>query len=163
MQLLVIRHGKAEERAPDGSDAGRALTTAGEKEMQAISAGLRTLVETIDMIGTSPLLRARQTASVVAKAYGVPVQTVEALSPGGEPPALIEWLSQHPSAESVALVGHEPDLGTLVTWLMTKAGNSRVELKKGGAALLEFPGRAAAGGGTLLWLLTGSQLRRMES
>ncbi|MFL5486151.1 MAG: phosphohistidine phosphatase, partial [Gemmatimonadaceae bacterium] len=77
--------------------------------------------------------------------------------------ALIEWLSQHPSAESVALVGHEPDLGTLVTWLMTKAGNSRVELKKGGAALLEFPGRAAAGGGTLLWLLTGSQLRRMES
>ncbi|MFL5594654.1 MAG: phosphohistidine phosphatase SixA [Gemmatimonadaceae bacterium] len=162
MRLLVVRHGDAEERAPGGDDSSRALTKKGEQEMKVASAGLRTLVEAIAVIGASPLVRAQQTAKIVAKAYGdLRVETVEALSPGGAPSALVAWAAQYDSAETVAVVGHQPDLGTLVTWLMTKAGNSRVELKKGGAALLEFSTRLAAGSGTLLWLLTGSQLRRI--
>jgi len=109
-------------------------------------------------------LRAQQTAEIVAKAYGdVSVSTVQALTPGSNPSGLVDWLGEgeHASAEVVAIVGHEPHLGMLVTWLMTEARDSRVEMSKGGAALLEFSSRVTAGSGTLQWLLTGSQLRQI--
>ncbi len=162
MQLLVIRHGSAEEIAPGGDDADRSLTKSGKREMKDVAEGLRTVIETLDVIGASPLLRAQQTAKIVAKAYGdLPVETVHALTPGSDPSDLVEWLRQNPSAECIAIVGHQPDLGTDVTWLMTGGGNSRVDLSKGGAALLEFSSSASAGSGTLQWLLTRSQLRRL--
>ena len=162
MQLLVIRHGSAEEAGRGMEDFRRALTVAGKKEMNEVSAGLAELVESVDVIAASPLVRAQQTAEIVAKAYGnLPVQTLEALSPGSDLDAIAGWLREHQSAEVVAVVGHEPDLGTLVTWLMTGAGNSRVAFTKGGAALLDFPSRVASGGATLDWLLTRSQLRRL--
>lgn len=162
MQLLIIRHGIAEDAVPGGDDSRRSLTSVGEKKMKNIAAGLQTVVETLDVIGASPLLRAQQTAEIVADAYGdLEVQTVQALSPGTEPSALVDWLREQSSAEVVAIVGHEPHLSTLVTWFMSGGQNSRVELKKGGAALLEFSSRASAGSGTLQWLLTGSQLRRI--
>jgi phosphohistidine phosphatase len=162
MQLLVIRHGIAEDAAPGGEDSRRELTSVGEKKMKNVSAGLQTIVESLDVIGASPLVRAQQTAEIVADAYGdLEVQTVEALSPGSEPSALVDWLGAHSSAEVVAIVGHEPHLSTLVTWLMTGGQDSRVDLKKGGAALLDFASRVSAGSGLLQWLLTPSQLRRI--
>jgi phosphohistidine phosphatase len=162
MQLLVIRHGSAEEAGRGVEDSRRALTEAGKKEMNEVSAGLAELVESVDLIAASPLVRAQQTAEIVAKAYGrIPVQTLEALSPGSDLDAIAGFLRELHSAEIVAVVGHEPDLGTLVTWLMTGAGNSRVAFSKGGAALLDFPSRVASGAGTLEWLLTRSQLRRL--
>lgn len=130
--------------------------------MKEVVAGLREIVETLDVIGASPLVRAQQTAEIVRKAYDdIPVNTVEALSPGSDPSALVEWLGEHASAAVVAVVGHEPHLGMLVTWLMTETRESRVEMSKGGAALLDFSSRVEAGSGTLQWLLTGSQLRRI--
>lgn len=166
MQLLVIRHGIAEEAetfaATGLDDSQRTLTKPGKRKMKEVAAGLRTIVETLDVIGASSLLRAQQTAEIVAKAYGdLPVVTVQALSPGSDPSGLVDWLGQHASAEVVAIVGHEPHLGMLVTWLMTEARDSRVAMSKGGAALLEFSSRVTAGSGTLEWLLTGSQLRRI--
>ena len=162
MQLLVIRHGSAEDAGPRVDDSRRALTDAGKKEMKQVSAGLSTLVDSVDVIAASPLVRAQETAEIVAKAFDdPPIDTLEALSPGSDLEAIAEWLRQHSSAKVVAIVGHEPDLGTLVTWLMTGAGNSRVAFSKGGAALLEFQSRVASGGGTLEWLLTRSQLRRI--
>jgi phosphohistidine phosphatase len=162
MKLLIIRHGIAEEADTGMDDSSRALTKAGKRKMREAAAGLRELVETVDVIGTSPLVRARQTAEIVAKAYGdLAIETVEALSPGSDPAALIHWLGENASAEVVALVGHEPHLGMLVTWLMSGTRESRVAMSKGGAALVEFTLRATAGSGTLEWLLTGSQLRRI--
>jgi phosphohistidine phosphatase len=162
MQLLIIRHGIAEEAAPGDDDSGRSLTSDGEKKMKSVAAGLQTIVETLDVIGASPLLRAQQTAKIVADAYGdLPIDTVDALSPGSEPSAIVDWLGQHASAKLVAIVGHEPHLGMLVTWFMTGAQNSRVELSKGGAALLEFSSRPSAASAILQWLLTGSQLRHI--
>lgn len=166
MQLLVIRHGVAESAekfaATGEEDSRRPLTKAGKRKMKEGAAGLREIVETLDVIGASPLLRAQQTAEILAKAYDdLPVDTVKALSPGSDPSDVVEWLNEHASAEVVAIVGHEPHLPSLVTWLMTGARESRVALSKGGAALLEFPERAARGTGTLQWLLTGSQLRRI--
>ncbi len=166
MQLLVIRHGIAEEAetfaATGVDDSRRPLTKAGKRKMKEGAAGLREIVETLDVIGASPLLRAQQTAEIVAKAYGdLSVETVEALSPGSDPAGLIHWLGENASAEVVAIVGHEPHLGMLVTWLMSGTRDSRVAMSKGGAALVEFSLRATAGSGTLEWLLTGSQLRRI--
>ena len=130
--------------------------------MKRAAAGLRTLVDAIDVLAASPLVRAQQTAEIVAKAYGhLSVETVEDLTPASNPSALVDWLSRSASTNVVAVVGHEPHLGKLVTWLMTGAGTSRVEMKKAGAALLEFSSGVGQGGGTLQWLLTGSQLRRI--
>ena len=166
MQLLVIRHAIAEERetfaATGEDDSRRPITTRGERKMKDVVAGLRRVVGTLDALGASPLLRAQQTAKIIAEAYGdLPIHTVEALAPDSEPRALVNWLRQHGSANVVAIVGHEPHLGMLVTWLMTGRLASRVALRKGGACLLECSVRAAAGDATLQWALTPSQLRRI--
>jgi phosphohistidine phosphatase len=164
MELLVIRHAIAEDRdafaATGKDDSQRPLTKRGERKMQGVAAGLVRLVGTLDAIGSSPLVRAQQTARIVADAYGsVPVSTVDALTPESDPSAFLGWLTQQPPAQAIAIVGHEPDLGALVTWLMTGQSESRVALRKGGACLIDLPDRPAAGGGTLLWALTPSQLR----
>lgn len=165
MQLLVIRHAIAEERSPHdtgGDDARRPLTPLGESKMRDAAMGLRSLVERIDVIGASPLVRAQQTAAIVAAAFGgPPVNTVTALSPGGDVRALALWLQSHDSANVVAAVGHEPDLGRVVTWLMTGLEESRVQMKKGGICLLDVSAPAAARSATLQWALKPSQLRRM--
>lgn len=167
MQLLVIRHGIAEDReafaATGKDDSLRPLTKAGKRKMKEAAAGLRELVDTIDVIGASQLVRAQQTAKIVGKAYdGVAVDTVDALSPENDVSDLLDWLGEHASAEVIAVVGHEPHLGMLVTWLMTAAAESRAAMSKGGAALLDLSSGVKAGKGTLEWLLTGSQLRRIR-
>lgn len=162
MQLLVIRHGIAEDRATGDDDSSRPLTKEGKRKMKDVAAGLGELVKKVDVIGASPLLRAQQTAEIVAKAYdGLPVATVDALLPDSDPPALVSWLQQHATVDVVAIVGHEPHLGIMVTWLMAGLKTSRVALSKGGACLLEFSDNLAAGNATLDWLLTASQLRRI--
>jgi len=166
MQLLIIRHGIAEDAeafaAKGKDDSLRPLTKAGKRKMKEAAAGLRELVDSIDIIAASPLVRAQQTAKIVAGTYGdLAVATVDALSPGSDPSDLLEWIGEHASAEVIAVVGHEPHLGMLVTWLMTEARESRVAMSKGGAALLDFSARVEAHRGTLEWLLTGSQLRRI--
>ena len=129
--------------------------------MKGVAAGLRELVEKVDVIGASPLLRAQQTAQIIAKAYNdLPVATVEERLPESDTPALMAWLQQHATVNVVAIVGHQPSLGSVVTWLMSGGKSSRVALTKGGTCLLEFSGSVAAGNGTLQWLLTSSQLRR---
>ena len=163
MQLLLIRHGTAEDKASNGDDAHRSLTEDGKREVKEAVKGLKTLVENIDAIGASPLLRARQTADIVAKGYGdLPIQIVPALTPGSDPASVLDWLEQNTSAKLLALVGHEPLLGVLVTWFMTGSSNSRVAMSKAGAALLEFSGRVAAGTGTLQWVVTGLTLRDLR-
>ena len=164
MQLLVIRHGIAEDPsavAKGQDDSGPPLSKEGKKMMKRVAAGLRELVE-IDVIGASPLLRAQQTAKIVAKGYDdLPVATVDDLMPESDPSALMNWLHLHSTAEVVAIVGHQPNLGLVVTWLMSGVKASRVDLTKGGTCLLEFSESVSAGNGTLQWLLTPSQLRRI--
>jgi phosphohistidine phosphatase len=165
MQLLVIRHGIAEDPsavAKGQDDSGPPLSKEGKKMMKRVAAGLRELVDEIDVIGASPLLRAQQTAKIVAKAYDdLPVATVDDLLPESDPPALMDWLRQQSTADVVAIVGHQPNLGLVVTWLMSGVKASRVDLTKGGTCLLEFSESVSAGNGTLQWLLTPSLLRRI--
>lgn len=166
MQLLAIRHAIASDRdafARTGKDdALRPVTREGARKMKAAARGLRRLVDRIDVIAASPLTRAQQTASIVAEAYGeLPTLTVPALAPDSNPEALARWLRQQSSAAVVAVVGHEPHMGEVVTWFMTGHEESRVAFRKGGACLLELGKRARAGEAVLQWALTPSQLRRL--
>jgi len=165
MQLVVIRHAIAMEReefAPTGrDDALRPLTARGEAKMKKAAAGLREVVPSIDVLAASPFTRAQQTAAIVGDAYdGLRAETTASLEPDSAMDDFIEWLRAQ-RGETVAVVGHEPHLGTLVTWLMTGIEESRVPLKKGAACLLEFPGKPARGTARLHWALTASQLGRM--
>ena len=165
MQLLVIRHGLAGQREDwerkGRSDALRPLTPGGRKRMRRVAAGLVRLVEKLDLLASSPLVRARQTAEIVKDAFGGPaIDEISALEPGEPPSAVAAWLAPRSAGASViALVGHEPGLGALVSWWLAGRGTF-IELRKGGACLLELDG-AEAGSARLLWSLTPRQLRRI--
>lgn len=164
MQLIVIRHAIAEEQerfaATGKPDDLRPLTDEGRKKMTRGAAGLHAVVPKIDTLAASPLVRAQETARIVAQAYGIAaVETSNALRPDTAPTLFVSWLAAQNGDRVVAVVGHEPHLGLLVTWLMTGIEESRVAFKKGGACMLEFDERPRRGGGRLIWALTPAQLR----
>jgi phosphohistidine phosphatase len=171
MNLLVIRHAIAEDRETFGrtgqDDELRPLTSEGRRKMKEVARGLHGLVPDLDVLATSPLVRAAQTAEIVAKAYGQK-ETAEAaqLRPSAPPQSLLEWLEKHGTDSrepdsAVAVVGHEPHLGMFVSWLLTGRQRSFVELKKGGACLLELDASMKPTHAKLLWLLSPAQLRRL--
>jgi phosphohistidine phosphatase len=166
MQILIIRHAIAEERsafdATGKSDDHRPLTDEGRRKMTEAAKGLRALVPDLDVIAASPLVRAQQTAAIVAKAYRIAdVETTSTLTPDARPAAFAKWAQAHIDHDVVAVVGHEPHLGTLVTWLLSGLADSHVVLKKGGACLVEFDGAPGPAMGHLHWLHTPAALRRM--
>ena len=166
MQLLVIRHAVAEEReefAKTGEpDEQRPLTPGGSRKMRIAARGLPRLVQEVDILATSPLVRAADTAAIVAEVYGkLTPELLEALRPRARPQTFLRWLRGQPATCTVAIVGHEPHLGRLVSWLLASGEGSFVQLKKGGACLLELPERPRAGAATLKWLLTPWQLRQL--
>ena len=165
MLLVVIRHAIAltrEEFARTGRDDSlRPLSDRGREKMKEAATGLRALVPSIDVLAASPLTRAQQTARIVAKEYdGLDVGTTSSLEPDSELETFAEWLRAR-RADVVAVVGHEPHLGTLVTWLLTGFEESRVPMRKGAACLLEFRSRPAPAKARLHWALTASQLGRL--
>ena len=118
MELYLIRHGVAAERGdayPD--DTQRPLTHDGVAKVRQAGAGLTAVEIRFDLILTSPLMRARQTAQAFADALpeATPVEVVRSLSPGAAFAAVREDLARHPGATRIALVGHEPDMGRAVT------------------------------------------------
>ena len=167
MKLLIVRHadaGDREEFAKTGKpDELRPLSDKGRKQMKGAAEGLRSLVPKVDLVATSPYTRAVQTAKIVADAYGeVEEETTATLEPESAPEDLEAWLGDHDLVDVVILVGHEPHLGEIVTWLMTGRGESHVEFRKGGAALLEFPDLVKKGHGTLRWLMGPKELAALE-
>jgi len=164
MQLLVVRHAIAEEPetwAPR-DDALRPLTDDGKKKMKEAANGLHALVPRVDVVATSPLTRAKQTAVILAKVYERPEPiTTDALAPGQPPVALATWLREQGTRKTVAVIGHEPSLGAIVSWFAAGIERSFIELGKGGACLLDFGGRIDAGEAMLLWVLRPSQLRTL--
>jgi phosphohistidine phosphatase len=166
MHLLVIRHAIAEDKvefARSGkSDDLRPLTAEGRRRMRKGARGLRAVVPRLDVLATSPYVRAMQTAEIVAATYGdMPITSIDQLVPTRKPSALADWLRAHHDAETVAVVGHEPHLGELVSWFLVDGGEPLLELKKGGAVMLELDGRPRAGSAMLAWALTPLQLRML--
>jgi phosphohistidine phosphatase len=165
VKLLIIRNGPAGSREEweraERDDRLRPLTPKGKKEVRRAAAGQIRLVPALDLLATSPLTRAAQTAEIVGKEYGCEIEEVEQLTPDHKPEDLIPWLQEQSRYEAVGLVGHEPHLGLLIGYLLTGKSVSFVDLKKGGACLLEMADPSKPGTAVLEWLLTDRELRRL--
>lgn len=165
MKLLIVRHGpagKQEEWEAEGRDDRlRPLTSKGKKEVRQAAAGLIRLVPTLDLLATSPWTRAAQTAEIVNQEYRCKIQEVEQLTSDHKPEDLTPWLREQHRHEAVGLVGHEPHLGLLVGYLVSGKSVSFIDLKKGGACLVEMEDPSKPGSGVLQWLLSDRELRRV--
>ena len=166
LRLLIVRHAVAEEReqfaSNGGDDSLRPLTREGKIKMEEIARGLRRAAGKVDVVATSPFVRAEQTARLVAAACGGEVQIIDSLIPTARPSTFLTWLrASAPHDGTVAVVGHEPHLGLLTTWLIAGTNEPRITFKKGGACLLEFERKPQRAKGVLIWALTPSLARRL--
>lgn len=164
MELFIIRHGRAMDpdafSASGQPDTERPLTVEGARLLRDAVRGLRTLADRLDVVATSPLRRARETSEIVAEAYHLTPHPLPDLAPGGGAPKIAAWLAAQPG-ERLALVGHEPDLGHLATYLLTGTESDFLPLKKGAVCCLGFASPPRAGAAKLRYLVTASQLTRL--
>lgn len=159
MNLYIIRHAIAVDEATSDyeSDSERPLTDKGRKKMRQIARALRNIGVEFDLILSSPYLRACETAEILADVFKMKKKIVfsDNLIPLGNPELLIGEINEKYSVDSLALVGHEPHLSTLISMLVAENAKMDITLKKGGVCYLSADDlhhhdhRAA-----LEWLLT---------
>jgi phosphohistidine phosphatase len=157
MELYLIRHAEAVPLGENNieTDADRPLTELGQTQAKGVATGLQRKGVALQLILTSPLLRARQTAEGLVQAWSgaaPEVQVCEELTPGTKPRKLAKAIKQF-EREPVALVGHEPDLSAWAAWVIGSK-RAQVALAKAGVAHITCPDGVGKGGGTLLQLLT---------
>jgi phosphohistidine phosphatase len=166
MNLYLLRHGIAAELKLAGvqPDSERPLTAKGENRLRTAVRAMAELNLSFDLILSSPFLRAKQTAGIIAKNFKLRKKLAFSgeLTPDGNPRLLIQELNRfRPRPENILLVGHEPYLGKLVALLATGNTSLEVDIKKGGLCKLEaetlYLGRCAK----LVWLLTPRQMELM--
>ena len=166
-QIIIIRHAIAADPADPQhagmSDADRPLTEKGLSRMTRAVRGLVRAVPELALVASSPLLRAVQTAEIVATTFDdCPLIITEALTPGAEPDELLDFLAAQSGDAPIACVGHEPDLSRWVAWAMCGRRQSALRLKKGAACCLNMAKPLTAGQGELQWLLQPRQLRGLR-
>lgn len=152
MKCYFVRHGSAVDAGEwSGTDFDRPLAPDGRERMTRAAKTFAALRPEIDVIVTSPLLRAKQTAKILAKRLALDDRLVEDARLGGGfgMTALGEILAEHASADGIVLVGHEPAMSRTVGELV---GSADVEFKPGSVACVQLPDPASLRG-TLLWLV----------
>jgi phosphohistidine phosphatase len=162
MELYIMRHAIAALRETwEGPDADRPLTRPGRARLRRAARGMRKLGLHFDVIVSSPLLRAMQTAKIVAAefSYHSPVEICPALAPGLRPEAVFQFLASYPDAETLLLVGHEPDLGNLALTLLGGGHADRFPIRKGGLVRVDLDAMPPNGPGSLVWAVTPRILR----
>ena len=143
MEVYLVRHGIAAERGTYADDTERPLTAKGKAKTAKVFQRLADIGLELDLILTSPLVRAAQTASILQQAgLSKKVETYLPLKPNGAIAEFITWLQQyqlkHPDAK-IALVGHQPDLGNWAEMLLWGTIKGQIVLKKAGIVGLEIP------------------------
>jgi phosphohistidine phosphatase len=164
MELYLLRHGLAVERGTAGfeDDFTRPLTPKGRRQLRKTVGAMKQLTRGVDLILSSPLLRAKQTADIIAGEWHLKkrLKYSNALAPGGATSILLRQLDrEYPAPEKILLVGHEPDLSRLVSLLITGGPLLQMDFKKGGLCKLEADKLWAGQCATLDWLLSPRQLR----
>lgn len=172
LQLYLVRHAIAAPRGEDWpDDATRPLTPDGMTRMRRAARGLAALGPEIDVVLTSPLVRARQTADILAGVFTPPpsVVLVDALAPGGTVAGILAEVVKHARKGPMALVGHEPGIGEFAAHLLG-TGNP-LEFKKGAVARIDVSGLTATTSGpqpsqritsALRWFLPPRALRALR-
>ena len=165
MDLYILRHAIAEDRAPALPDSQRHLTPDGARKMRRAAKGMKALDLKFDLILSSPYLRAKETAEIAAKVLDCEkaMHFSATLVSDGSPKELIEELrGKHGKKKHIMVVGHEPYLSTLISLLVSGHTDIAINLKKGGLCKLSINtlhyGRCA----TLEWLLTPAELRFLK-
>jgi phosphohistidine phosphatase len=161
MDLYLIRHAEAVQRDDsETDDAERPLTPAGEEQAKALGSGLRRRGIHLNLLITSPLLRARQTAEGMMLQWpgrAPELRVSDELAPKARRKKLAKFLMAQ-EAEAIGLVGHMPDLGEFAAWLL---GSRKVYLglAKAGVALVRCDGSPIKGNGSLIWMVTPDWLK----
>jgi phosphohistidine phosphatase len=166
MNIFILRHGIAVERGTLGfdNDADRPLLPKGERRLRAAAAAMEKMELSFDLVLSSPFLRARQTAEIIARELKLKkrLQFSDVLTPDGSFKNLVRQLNElHPVPENVLLVGHEPYLSRLISLLISVDENTVLEIKKGGLCQLEADALRAGVCAKLIWLLTPAQMELM--
>lgn len=166
MELYVIRHAIAQQLGVenDFADEKRALTSEGRERMREAARGLRKLGAEFDLILTSPLVRAVETAEIIAATQGLSKKDVEQtdnLSPDASTDGLFAEIKRHPGAESIALVGHQPDLGEIISKIVQGNSGLAIELKKGSVCCINVTETVPTLRGKLVWLCAPKHLRML--
>lgn len=162
-ELYLVRHAVAAERGSEWpDDTQRPLTERGISRFKEVVRGLRRLDVEVDEIFTSPLVRARQTAELLASGLEgkPPVKILDALSPGHTSGSVMAQLAKVAKRRRVALVGHEPELGELAAYLIG-AGRA-LPFKKGGLCRIDVGSLTAKRAGGLVWFLPPGVLRQLK-
>jgi len=162
MDLLVLRHGEAGRRSTSPRDSKRSLTAEGQQEIVDLSNGLKSLEVKLDCILTSPLLRAKQTAEIVAKSlkYKGKIEEPDSLKPEGNRLEFYSVLSKLKQDSVILVVGHEPYLSEMISEAISQSG-CRINLKKAGLARIRVLSTLPKIRGELRWLLTPKHLKKI--
>jgi phosphohistidine phosphatase len=162
VELLIVRHAIAFERDRHRwrDDGARPLSPAGTRRARKAACGLKEFSKVPDRLLTSPLVRAVQTAQILTDFAGWPqAEEVVELSPGESALAVLTLLGKDRS-KRVAVVGHQPGLGALLTaCLLGDGGALPIEMKKNAVACVSFEGSPRPGHAALQWLATPRMLR----
>lgn len=165
MNLYILRHAIAEDGSPTLPDSQRRLTPDGARKMRKEAKGIKELELDFDLILTSPYLRAKETAEIVAKALDCEenLTITPALAADGNPKELIEEIRRKYHKEKhILLVGHEPYLSNLVSLLLSGQTSLSITLKKGGLCALSVGSLHYGRCATLEWLLAPGQMRSLK-
>jgi phosphohistidine phosphatase len=165
MKIYLVRHAVAVDREEHAlNDETRPLTAEGAEKMKKAAAGLIRIGAVADIILSSPLVRARQTADILAEALGgkVPVQIAPGLAPGGPRDQVFEEIRSRKQHGALMLVGHQPSLGELAGAIAWGSSDRYVELKKGGVCAIELETLTPQPRGELLYLLTPAIMRSLS-
>ena len=162
--LYLVRHAIAEVQSATGRDADRKLTREGIAKMRQVARGLQRIGVEPDVVLSSPLERAEQTAELLCRVLApeLSVRIHPPLAPGGSCKDLLRNLPHPSGAQHLFLVGHEPDLGRLAAHLLTGSPTGlQLPLKKGGVVAIEVSSLPPRSRGQLQWSLTPKQLRAL--
>ena len=157
MKLYLVRHAEAIERSATTPDAVRYLTPKGRLVFRKVARRVRKAGIAPDVLFTSPLLRAVQTAEILAERleHEGPVVVARELSPGFDHRRLRSLLTKAGNPAEAAFVGHEPDLGDLAATLLALPG--RFPLRKGAVLALEVDIGVPKGAAKFLWRTDGKR------
>ena len=163
LELYLIRHGVAAERGEEyPDDSKRPLTGTGMTRLRQEARALNELEIGFDVIISSPLVRTKQTAEIIAGTLKEKPQVItsDSLAPAGTPAGVMQELARHARKARVALVGHEPNLGELAARLI--GARSPIQFKKGAICRIDFDILPPKSLGQLQWFVTPRMLRRMR-
>src|SRR5918995_1563593 len=166
MELFILRHGEAGQKSSSlAGDRKRPLTSSGKLEITEIANALKIIGLKFDLIVTSPLKRASDTAMIVAKVFkiGNKVQEWDELAPEGKKTDLYRKISELKEEYIVLMVGHQPLLGEMANDMIHRGKSSpcNLLLKKGGIVRIRLLRKSNVPTGELRWLVTPRILKNI--